>query len=304
MSKGHFVAYQPKKFRQEALDNIKEINSIIEEYESLGFAMSVRQVYYQLVARGKIENQANSYSKLQSLISDGRLAGLISWTAIEDRGRDLMGHQTFASPDKAISWLAKDHYRIDMWANQRFRPEVWVEKAAQEGTVGQICNKLRVDFFACKGYNSQSEQWRAGRRFARYIAKGQTPIVFHLGDHDPSGIDMTRDNRDRLSMFAGVPINLQRIALNSAQVQKYNPPPNPVKFNDSRADDYIKSFGYESWELDALSPTVIRDLIEDAILMVRDSKLWDEALKMETEDKIVLQQFSDDANIGDEDEQG
>lgn len=293
--KGHYVAYQPKKFRQEALDDIKVANFIIEEYEGKGFAMSLRQFYYQMVARGMRENSKPSYDCLKTLISDGRLAGLVSWTAIEDRGRNLMGHQTFDGPHQAIKWLAKEHYRIDLWTDQPFRPEVWVEKAAQEGTVGQICNQLRVDFFSCKGYNSQSEQWRAGRRFAGYIAKGQTPIVFHLGDHDPSGIDMTRDNRDRLSMFAGTPINVQRIALNMPQIEKYNPPPNPVKFSDSRAEDYEQEFGESSWELDALSPTVIKDLIEDAILRVRDRKKYDAMLKLEAEDKIVLQQFAEDA---------
>lgn len=294
MTDGHYVAYQPKKFRQEALDEIQAANSIIEEYESLGFAMSLRQLYYQMVARGLRENTPKSYNRLKTLISDGRLAGLVSWTAIEDRGRNLMGLETFDSPHKAVKWLAEEHYRIDLWADQPFRPEVWVEKAAQEGTVGQICNQLRVDFFSCKGYNSQSEQWRAGRRFARYIAKGQTPIVFHLGDHDPSGIDMTRDNRDRLSMFAGTPINVQRIALNMPQIEKYNPPPNPVKFSDSRAEDYEQEFGDSSWELDALAPTVIKDLIEDAILRVRDHKKYDAMLKIEAEDKIVLQHFAED----------
>lgn len=299
--KGHYVAYQPKKFQQKALDEIQAANIIIEEYESQGFAMSLRQLYYQMVARGMRENTKPSYDRLKTLISDGRLAGLVSWTAIEDRGRNLMGLDTFDSPQKAINWLAQKHYRIDLWADQPFRPEVWVEKAAQEGTVGQICNQLRVDFFSCKGYNSQSEQWRAGRRFARYIAQGQTPIVFHLGDHDPSGIDMTRDNRERLTMFAGTPIIVQRIALNMPQIEQYNPPPNPVKFSDSRAEDYEQEFGDSSWELDALAPNVIKDLIEDAILKVRDHKKYDAMLKIEAEDKIVLQQFAEDAS-GSEDE--
>lgn len=299
MSNGHYVAYQPKKFRQEALDEIKAANSIIEEYESKGFAMSLRQLYYQMVARGLRENAKKSYDRLKVLISDGRLAGLVSWTAIEDRGRNLMGLQTFNSPQHAVKSLIKN-YRIDLWADQPFRPEVWVEKAAQEGTVGQICNQLRVDFFSCKGYNSQSEQWRAGRRFARYISKGQTPIVFHLGDHDPSGIDMTRDNRERLAMFAGTLIIVQRIALNMPQIEKYNPPPNPVKFSDSRAEDYEQEFGDSSWELDALAPNVIKDLIEDAILKVRDHEKYDAMLKIEAEDKIVLQQMSEDAGGEDE----
>lgn len=289
---GHYVAYTPKKFRLDTLDRLTKINAIIEEYESKGYSMTLRQLYYQLVARGMIENSDTEYNRLGGLVNDGRMAGLVSWTAIEDRGRNLMGLTTFSSPDHAVrSVLA--NYRIDLWADQPFRPEVWVEKAALEGVVGHICNQLRVDFFSCRGYNSQSEQWRAGRRFACYIAKGQTPIVFHLGDHDPSGIDMTRDNKDRLSLFAGVPINVQRLALNMNQIERYRPPPNPAKVTDSRFEDYRRNFGDESWELDALEPTVIHDLIEDAVLRIRDNTRWDAALRMEAEDKIVLQSFAE-----------
>jgi hypothetical protein len=298
--KGHFVAYQPKKFRQDALDLIAAANKIIDEYRG---AITLRQLYYQFVARGLLENKVENYNRLGALISDGRMAGLVSWTAIEDRGRNLLGYETFSSPSKAIDWLAEEHYRIDLWADQPFRPEVWVEKAALEGVLATICNELRVDFFACRGYNSQSEQWRAGRRLARYISKGQTPIIFHLGDHDPSGIDMTRDNRDRLSLFAGIPINVQRIALNMPQIERYNPPPNPAKSTDSRFEDYQRKFGDESWELDALAPNVIHDLIRDAIMRIRDHAKWDAMLKMEAEDKIVLQQFAEDANDNQADEE-
>lgn len=138
-----------------------------------------------------------------------------------------------------------------------------------------------MPYFACRGYNSQSEQWAAGRRFGTYIDRGQVPIVLHLGDHDPSSIDMTRDNESRLSLFAGTEVEVRRLALNWDQVQHYNPPPNPAKLTDSRADGYIKNFGGDSWELDALEPSVISELVLDAIEGLLIPEQWDKALEKE-----------------------
>lgn len=282
-----YLCYKNINFNKSRLENIAGVNAIIEEYQKQGLTLSVRQIYYQFVSRGWIANKDSEYNRLQSVINDGRIAGLISWTAIEDRNRSLMGLRTYDQPSDVIR-AAKVGYRIDKWEGQPWRPEVWIEKAALEGVISSICNELQVDFFSCRGYSSQSEQWRAGQRFAEYVKKGQRPIVFHLGDHDPSGIDMTRDNRERLSMFAGVPVTVQRLALNMPQVEQYSPPPNPAKLSDSRAADYVAQYGDESWELDALSPVVIRDLIRDAIMLVRDEAKWDAALKEEEIDKEEL----------------
>lgn len=280
-----FICYQRKNFQEVSLKTIEQICDIIEEYA--GVPLSLRQVYYQMVARGMIPNSETSYDRIGKLVSEGRMAGLISWLAIEDRNRGLMGYETFETPEGAMISLA-DRYRIDLWADQEYRPEVWVEKAAMEGVVGTICNELRVDFFSCRGYNSQSEQWRAGKRHAAYIAKGQRPIIFHLGDHDPSGIDMTRDNRDRLSLFAGTPIMVSRLALNMNQIETYNPPPNPAKQKDSRFEDYQAKYGDESWELDALAPDVIQTLIRDAVLKVRDENSWRKATALEDEERTAI----------------
>ncbi|MBU6429986.1 MAG: hypothetical protein KGR26_13310, partial [Cyanobacteria bacterium REEB65] len=167
-------------------------------------------------------------------------------------------------------------------------------KEALVGVISGICNRLRVDFFACRGYNSQSEQWRAGQRFQGYQMKGQRPIVFHLGDHDPSGIDMTRDNRERLEMFAGVPVAVQRLALNMPQIEELNPPPNPAKLTDVRARDYIERYGESSWELDALSPTYIRDLISSAVGRLRDEKAWETALAQEVGERQLMEAYAEE----------
>lgn len=296
--RGHYRQYKDIKFRADALKVIDTANKIIGEYEAQGLDLTLRQLYYQFVGRGLLGNNDTNYKMLQRVVSDGRLAGLVSWTSIEDRTRNRQGHRTFTTPRKAYEALVREgdrwQYRRDLWADQPWRPEVWVEKEALVGVIQGICNQLRVDFFACRGYNSQSEQWRAGQRFAGYQGKGQRPIVFHLGDHDPSGIDMTRDNRDRLEMFAGTPVMVQRLALNMAQVEELRPPPNPAKLSDARAADYVAQFGDSSWELDALSPTYIRDLIKRAVDRVRDEDAWERSLEREMSEVRMMEQYAED----------
>jgi hypothetical protein len=278
-----YLRYQNIKFRPTDEDLLGHVVRITDEYEGAGYPMTLRQLYYQLVAANLIRNKEESYDRIGRLVSNGRMAGLVSWTAIEDRGRNLMGLDTFRSPREAVK-AARATYRRDLWEDQPMRPEVWVEKQALEGVVGAACNVERVDFFATRGYNSQSEAWRAGQRFAGRIQRGQRPVVLYLGDHDPSGIDMTRDVEERLETFCGMPVQVVRIALNMQQIDEVNPPPNPAKVTDSRAAGYIAKYGEHSWELDALTPDYLGRLITRSVDAFRDRKLWDAALAQEARD--------------------
>lgn len=284
---GTFIAYAPRAFGSVAMARIGVANDIIRDYRKDGLTLTLRQLYYQFVARGYLPNEQKEYNSLGRLISDARMAGLVSWTAIEDRTRGLRGTQSFINPGQAIRTV-RNSYRRDLWQRQEFRPEVWIEKDALVGVIEGICVQERVDFFSCRGYNSQSEQWRAGRRFQRYVCAGQRPIVFHLGDHDPSGVDMTRDNQERLSLFCGVPVMVVRLALNMDQIERYAPPPNPVKFTDSRATGYVAAHGEQSWELDAMEPRALRDLIRASLARLRDDALWNISLLEEADDLRAL----------------
>jgi hypothetical protein len=104
---------------------------------------------------------------------------------------------------------------------------------------------------------------------------GKALHIIYLGDHDPSGIDMTRDVKERLEMFARCPVSVHRVALNMDQVRQYNPPPNPAKLTDSRATDYIRQFGETSWELDALSPSILAALVTSMVESLRDDDIYD-----------------------------
>ena len=183
-------------------------------------------------------------------------------------------------------------FRLDTRADQPRYIEVWVEKDALEGVIERSCRELDVSWLSCRGYVSMSTLWEASQRFIAQERQDKETIILHLGDHDPSGIDMTRDMQKRMEMF-GSSVQIRRIALNMAQVERYNPPPNPAKETDSRFQGYIAIHGAESWELDALDPHVITDLIEGAITSLTDRNLRDRLISRQKEHRRQLATVAD-----------
>ncbi len=289
------IKFRDFRFRADALAVIEQVNAIVNEYQGQGFRLTLRQLYYQFVARGLIANQQREYKRLGSIINDGRLAGLIDWNAIEDRGRNLQSFSSWSSPAEIIK-VAASSYRMNPWRTQRSYVEVWVEKEALIGVVEIPCARRRVPHFACKGYTSQSEMWLAAwHRFRGSIRDGKRVTLIHLGDHDPSGIDMTRDIEDRLAMFGAVDVRVRRIALNMDQVEEHSPPPNPAKFTDSRCAGYVEGFGSESWELDALEPSLLDSLITGEIEALIDEDAWNAAMEEEGRDRKKLAKLAREA---------
>jgi hypothetical protein len=310
------VCYQGVNFSTASLTVIQQANRILSEYAERGIIVTLRQIYYQFVARDLIRNRLTEYKRLGSIINDARLAGLIDWNNLQDRTRNLNSLSHWGGPSGVIESAATAYHR-DLWAGQANYVEVWIEKDALVGVIENICEEWDVPYFSCRGYTSQSEMWGASQRLLTKLRGGRTVHVLHLGDHDPSGIDMTRDIRDRLTLFCqyhlkfdwmkknGHPEDergwqrlrdaidpqlpqVHRIALNMDQVEKYNPPPNPAKITDSRAAGYIREFGDESWELDALDPDVLVDLIRTNILSLVDVDRWNAERDRQEREREVL----------------
>ncbi|MCK5617577.1 hypothetical protein KAR91_87745 [Candidatus Pacearchaeota archaeon] len=282
------ITYIDKKFQPSSMAIIEQANDIIEEYQNAGYDLTLRQLYYQFVARDLIANKQSEYKRLGKIVSDGRLAGLIDWYAIEDRTRNRKGNQHWNDPGEIVKAAARG-FMMDRWEGQDYHVEVWIEKEALLGIITSVCKKLDVSYFACKGFVSQSEMWSASQRLEAY----KKPVIIHLGDHDPSGIDMTRDIGDRHEIFLGSHVEVRRIALNMDQVVLYSPPPNPTKMTDTRSPGYVQEHGDESWELDALEPKVMTDLIEDTVLEYRDEIKHQEVLDQEKEYLDILKNVED-----------
>lgn len=272
MAREFYKHWRPNE-RSEALVVIAQ--SIIEDYQREGYTLTLRQLYYQFVARDLIENSERSYKNLGTVITKARMAGMLDWEAIEDRNRE---HKEFWFQEDEGSVIQKlpNYIQFDQWERQPFYVEVWVEKEALGNVVSRACDPYLVPHMSCKGYLSASEAWRAGKRYEQKLYDGKQCVLIHLGDHDPSGIDMTRDNRDRIDLFTRMPeeVEVVRLALNRDQIDQFNPPPNPAKITDSRAKEYIKRFGSTSWELDALEPQVMTQMIQGEITKYIDDYIW------------------------------
>jgi len=287
------VKYEHKNFRVDTIAIITDAIKIVGDYQQQGFSLTLRQLYYQFVARGLLANTDKNYNKLGNIVSDARRAGLIDWNAIEDRTRFLRKLSSWDKPQDILE-TARDSYHRDLWANQNKRLEVWIEKDALVGVIEAICQENDIPFFSCRGYVSDSEMWAtAYRRILKYDKGGQDTIILHLGDHDPSGIDMTRDIEDRLNLFSGYKTNLEvrRIALTMEQIEEQSPPPNPAKMTDSRYAKYVSEYGDESWELDALEPRFISDLIRDEIDLEKDEEKWEEAYNQQEAERKQIDEL-------------
>jgi hypothetical protein len=286
-------AFIEKRFNRSSRAIIDHANIIIREHQAEGYVLTLRQLYYQFVHRKLIENKQSEYKRIGSVINDARLAGLIDWDAIEDRMRVVREIPTYDGPGHFVT-KQTDYFAEDLWADQDAYCEVWIEKDALVGVIERPCVTYRVPFFACRGYASQSGLYEAGVRLRRKMDQGKHITVFHLGDHDPSGLDMSRDNDERLNMFtrtlAGV--ELVRLALNQDQIEAYSLPPDPAKLTDSRAQEYIRRFGDTSWELDALPSREIDRLVMSSIVGRLDMKKFNAALERERKSREELKLVS------------
>lgn len=283
------------KFNAASLALIETANSILDEYDRQGYRLSLRQLYYQLVARDYIENTVKSYKRIGNLVSDARLAGLLDWNMIEDRNRETVLPNEWESPAEIVH-AAASQFRVDRWMGQPCHVEVMVEKDALSGILGPVCQDLHVRFTANKGYSSSSAMYEAGKRIADMRFNHDREIhVFYLGDHDPSGIDMTRDIRERLALFSEtMKIEIHRLALNYDQVEQWKPPENPAKETDSRYAAYAEEFGESSWELDAVEPRTLAELVREGITDLIDQEQWDDVMQEEKRMRDGLQRFADD----------
>jgi hypothetical protein len=269
------------KFNAASRQEIEQVNGIISEYQEKGYRLTLRQLYYQFVARGLPNNQSE-YKRLGDIVSKGRWAGKIDWRAIEDRTRNLQGRTYASSSPQDVIESAGYGYTEDLWGSgQDHYVEVWIEKEALVGVISSICYHWRVPYFSCRGYNSDSAAYEAAGRFEWQIRNGIRPVILYLGDHDPSGLQMDADHFERLGQLSGYAIDFRRLALTMDQVEEYDLPPNLVKDTDSRSAEYEEEHGEGCWELDALDPSIISGLVDDGIKSVIDLEQWNKGLAVE-----------------------
>jgi len=298
------IAYAAQGFTPAGLAVITEADRICGEYAAQGYGLTLRQLYYRFIAgdlfpEGRrdavlgTKNTEKNYKWLGDLVSKARTAGLIDWRHITDRTRSASGGDDgWDSPAEAVASVV-DWYSITKWDDQPWYVEVWVEKEALADVIAGPADRWNVTHLACKGSPSTSLMHASAMRLRQQERRGRKTKVIYLGDHDPTGLDIDRDIQDRLDLFQSA-ATVERIALTMDQVLDLNPPPSPVKATDSRTTGYVDTYGTEEcWELDAIEPAQLVQLVEDAILAHLDMGGWDARVAREEQEKAVLRALPD-----------
>ncbi len=293
---------------QETLLN--DILGIIEDFMNQKITLTNRQLYYQLVASELIPNATEIYKRICEFLTDARYGGYIDWDAIEDRGRPRQMHAEWDNVKDFVN-DAIQSYRLRRWSDQEYYVELYTEKQSSESILAPIADRYHISFSYNKGYSGAAPFYDLSKRIFRKISGGKDVVLLYAGDHDPSGIDMVRDIKERITEFLtkgddGYDVSAVEmffhvvpLALNMEQIRQYNPPPNPAKISDPRARKYVEQFGNVSWELDALRPEVLTDIIERGIQRFMDVYKYNSWIEKEKPDKQRLQDFADSLVNGD-----
>lgn len=296
---GNFQVWE--KNQEELLNKVV---AIADDYAGQDLKLTNRQLYYQLVSAAIIPNADEIYKRICKFLTDARYAGMIDWEAIEDRGRVPDMHAEWANIKQLIS-SAVYSYRLPRWKDQDTYVELYCEKQAMESVLKPVADKYHIYFGCNKGYSSATMMYDLAQRIIRKMQQGKKCAVLYLGDHDSSGLDMIRDIKDRIGEFVSGGANglsyeqieklfdVIPLALTTAQVRQYNPPPNPAKITDPRAKKYIAEYGKFSWELDALKPEILIKIAEEGILKWLDLKKYNGWIEKEETEKQALKKFGE-----------
>lgn len=302
------ILYEAQRFTPDAQDVLARCEDILDDQAAQGYRLTLRQLYYRLIAgdhfpesrRFKIagsdamtKNDQRNYKWLGDMLSRARVGGRIDWRHIEDRTRGVEGGDAgWSSPASAIRSIP-NWYGITHWDGQPEYLEVWVEKDALSDVISRPADRWDVPYLACKGSPSTSLMHDSALRIRQKERDGRKATILYLGDHDPTGLDIDRDIQDRLRLFhCGA--DVKRLALTMEQIEELNPPPSPVKETDSRAGGYIDTYGTsDCWELDALEPAALDELIDAEIQEHIDMDLRQERLDQEEDEKRILRAVAD-----------
>lgn len=245
---------------------VQATNEHLAAYPSSNF--TVREIYYRLVARGIVPNNLNAYKAVMRILVRAREAGIVDENRIEDPERESVGGDWgFSDVDDFIAHKRTqigrlwEDYTRPIWDTQPHDVEIWLEKRALKTPLVEALEGLRVRINVARGYSSFTFIRNAADR-----ASGVRPmIMLHVGDFDPSGVDMTRDLEERMTRYGAQQLTVERIALTENQVVLLKLPPQPVKATDCRSKAFKQKHGDLVWELEALPREELQKIVRDAV---------------------------------------
>lgn len=273
------------KLQKKSLALLEQVQEIIDQY---AFALTLRQIYYQLVSKQIIPNKEKYYKQLSRLCVIGRDEGKLSEEAFADRLREIQKPSTWIDLKDFLETV-KDSYRKDKWVDQDTYVEIWTEKDALRGVISPITERWDVGLLVVRGQVSRTAVYEAYERFERH--KDKNCHLFYYGDFDPSGLSIYDSLTERIQSFGSVDISFERMALTPEQIQEYNLPQDPAKQSDPNYRRFVGKYGDNVVELDALPPNVLTELIENSIVNLIDGDKWKQAQKKEAQEEEKIKEL-------------
>ncbi len=265
--------------------------------------MTVRQIYYRLVALHGYENKMTNYQYLVKSLTWARRNKQLKYSSIEDRTRRFIGSDDEFEEvndvyDRLLKYIRNWEHQLSYprWYEQENYVEIWIEKQALEGVFSRAISNLGVTLAVCRGYPSLTYLHQAFQRITQFCYKDReiirNPIILYFGDHDPSGIDIQRSVKDQMANW-GWDSNLltvKRIAITEEQIDQYNIPSAPAKTSDPRTRE-----GDIAVELDALDPNTLDDLTKEAIAEYFDEDVYQsESVENQVNARRILRDMIDE----------
>jgi hypothetical protein len=253
---------RPRRTRA-AIDGIKQaILDVISDDPP----MTVRQVFYQLVARGVIEKTERQYQQtVIRLMTDMRIADELPFEWVIDESRRRRITQTFESISNALECTAKFYRRSALEAADDYL-EIWCEKDALSGLLWGVTSDYDVPLMVSRGMPSLTFLHGTAQEIAHAEESGKSTYIYQFGDWDPSGVLIPKSIEARLEQMCEElgcePPYVERVALTKAHITEFNLPTRPTKRDGNR---HANSFEGESVELDALPPRILREMVREVI---------------------------------------
>jgi hypothetical protein len=245
---------------------------------------TVRAVCYKLFTLDLIGKMTKANTdKVSRALVWARETNQIPWEWIVDETRDVEQTPAWSDPQSLIS-AAVSQYRKDYWRHQPLHVEVFSEKGTVRGTLKPVLDEFGVAFRVLHGYGSAT----AIKAIAEQSAASEKPfIALYVGDWDCSGLHMSEiDLPQRIAMYGGA-VRVIRLALSEHDVEFGDLPSfdAETKKLDPRYRWFVGKYGPTCWELDALSPALMRERVKDAITTLLDLESWNAMVKVEAAER-------------------
>lgn len=247
-------------------DEMTALKERIAEIVEANQPMTVRQVFYRLVAEGLIKKTETEYNaSVVRLLLKLRRDGTIPYAWISDNTRWMRKPRTFNSLDEALDDVAAS-YRLDTWHTLPVYVEVWIEKDALAGVAAIETQPYDVPLMVARGFASESYLYSAAEQI---VAAERPTYIYHFGDFDPSGVKAAKVIEKRLRSFApDAEIHFERVAVTPEQIRSMRLPTRPTKRESAsgRPNPHLRGFkGKADVDLDAMPPLELRRLVRECI---------------------------------------